>query len=79
MDLQAEKLALIRQLTEVNDIQLLEAIKKMVAFGLSKQADLKEGRTTLEQYNAELDAAEEAIERGEFFTHDEVKKQMQSW
>jgi len=32
----------------------------------------------VEQYNRELDEAEARVERGEFFTHEEVKK-MKEW
>lgn len=34
---------------------------------------------SIEQYNKELDEADAAMDRGEFITHDELKKQMKNW
>ncbi|HEY8895492.1 MAG TPA: hypothetical protein VIM79_11780 [Niastella sp.] len=34
---------------------------------------------TIEEYNRELDEANERIERGEFITADDLKKEMQTW
>lgn len=35
--------------------------------------------TTLSEYNQELDEAEAEIDRGEFYTHDEMKKRIGQW
>jgi hypothetical protein len=34
---------------------------------------------TIEEYNRELEEANERIERGEFITAEELKKEMQTW
>lgn len=36
-------------------------------------------KQTLEAYNQEIAEAETAYERGEFISHEELKKQMKSW
>lgn len=36
-------------------------------------------RITIEQYNKEIDEANERIEKGEFITVEELKKEAQSW
>jgi hypothetical protein len=38
-----------------------------------------EGRISIEQYNRELEEAEAEIERGEFISHEKLKKQMKAW
>ncbi len=71
MSLQSEKEILIREIEQIEDLDLLKAIKLMVFYGLKNQ-----GRISIEQYNKELLEAEEAITRGEFTTHDQVKKRL---
>ena len=39
----------------------------------------KDGRISIEQYNKELDDAELEIDRGDFITQEELKKQMKEW
>jgi len=34
---------------------------------------------TIEEYNLEIDLAEEDIKSGSFYRHDEVKEIMESW
>ncbi len=36
-------------------------------------------RQSLEEYNQEIDAAEAEIERGEFITAEDLKKEARSW
>lgn len=74
MDINTERSLLIKELQQVEDISLLKAIKAMLYYGLKN-----EGRISIEQYNRELDEAEERIGRGEFFTHEEVKKMSKEW
>ena len=38
-----------------------------------------EGHISVEQYNRELEEAETEIERGEFITQEELKKQMRAY
>ena len=74
MDINAEKAHLIKELQQVEDLSLLRAIKAMLHYGLRH-----EGRISIEQYNRELDEAEAEIDRGEFITHEDFKKQMTAW
>jgi predicted transcriptional regulator len=37
------------------------------------------GRISIEQYNRELDEAEAEIERGEFYTQEQVEEEMKKW
>ena len=37
------------------------------------------GRISIEQYNKEIDEAMEEINRGEFYTHEEVVKMSKNW
>jgi predicted transcriptional regulator len=66
--------ALIKEIEQVEDVSLLKALKYMLHYGLKS-----EGRISIEQYNRELEEAEAEIDRGEFITHEEFKKQMKAW
>jgi predicted transcriptional regulator len=74
MDINIERALLIKELEKVNDISLLKAIKALL-----NKTSLNEGRISIEQYNKELEEAEAEIDRGEFISHEELKKQMKSW
>ena len=74
MDINAERSLIIKELQQINDISLLKAVKHLIHYGLKK-----EGRISLEQYNQELEEAEAEIDRGEYITQEELKKQMKAW
>jgi len=74
MDINAEKALLIKEINQVEDISLLKALKYMLHYGLKN-----EGRISIEQYNKELDEADAEVDKGEFTTHEEFKKQMKAW
>jgi len=61
MDIKAERSLLIKEIKQVEDISLLQAIKAVLHYGLKN-----EGRISVEQYNRELDEAEARVRRGEF-------------
>jgi hypothetical protein len=73
MDTKLEKANLI-ELSQVEDFSLLQAKKAMLHHGL-----VVEGRITLEQYNRESDEAEKRIDKGEFYTQDEVEEMAKKW
>ena len=73
MDINAERSLLIKELQQVEDISLLKTLKAVLHYGLKN-----EGRISVEQYNRELEEAEAEIDRGEFITHEELKKQMKA-
>ncbi len=74
MDIDSERLLVIKQLEQVNDISLLKAVKHLIDYGLKN-----EGRISAEQYNKELEEAEAEIDRGEYVTQEELTKQMKTW
>ncbi len=74
MDIHSEKELLIKEINQVEDLALLKALKSLLHYGLQK-----DGRISIEQYNRELDEAELEIDRGDFITHEELKKQMKEW
>lgn len=74
MDINAERSLIIKQLQEINDISLLKAVKHLINYGLKN-----EGRISSEQYNRELEEAEAEIDRGEYISQEELKKQMKEW
>ncbi len=75
MDIQSEKLALIKRLEQINDGSLIQAIKHLIDFGLQKT----EGQISLEQYNQEIEEAEAAIDQGEYYTQEEVESMTKTW
>ncbi len=74
MDISNERSLLIKELEQVEDISLLQAIKAVLHYGLKN-----EGRISIEQYNLELEEAEARIDRGDFFTQEEVEKMSKEW
>ena len=74
MNINTERALLIKEIQQVEDISLLKAIKAVLHYGLKN-----EGRISIEQYNRELDEADARIERGEFFTQEEVEKMAKEW
>lgn len=40
---------------------------------------ISESRQTIEEYNADIDEAETAIDKGEFITAEALKKEAQKW
>lgn len=74
MDINTERTLLIKELQQVEDISLLKTLKAVLHYGLKN-----EGRISVEQYDRELEEAEAEINRVEFITHEELKKQMKAW
>ena len=69
---------LIRYFTLLDHKQketLLAMIKSFLKSGSSVTTE----RTTIEQYNKELDEAMERINRGEFTTFEELEKEIKGW
>lgn len=75
MNMRAEKAALIKQLQQIEDKELLLAIKHLIAYGTSKKIDA----ISIEQYNKELDEAESEIDQGVFYNQEEVDKMAKEW
>ncbi len=75
MDLQAEKQALIKRLEQIDDESLLKAIRHIMDYGQGKS----EGRISIDQYNEELEEAEREIDRGEYYTQEDVENKSKKW
>ncbi len=74
MDINAERSLLIKELKQVEDISLLQAIKAVLYYGLKN-----EGHISLEQYNRELDEANARVESGKFITQEDLEKEAAQW
>ena len=68
---------LIHYFTRLNESQKKSLIEMMKSF--LRLGDEQMQPVTSEQYNNELDAAMERINKGEFTTLEELEKEMQSW
>lgn len=77
MNIQAELNWIHKELDEVKDPNLLEAIKNILKY--RKKVIQSEQRISVEQYNKEIDESIAQIEKGEFYTHQEVKERMKQW
>jgi hypothetical protein len=77
MDIQSEKTALIKVLEKINDESLIRAIQSIIDYA-SKRDEEYLG-TSVDQYNDELDEADDQIEKGEFILHDVAVKSIKGW
>jgi len=67
---QALKLELMEWLATVHDKSLIEELAKWKE---------EHQHISLDQYNRELDEADAAIDRGDFYTQEEVEKRSRAW
>ena len=74
MDIKTERSLLIKELQQVEDLSLLQAIKAVLHYGLKN-----EGRISIEQYNREMDEANARIESGKFITQEDLEKEAAQW
>lgn len=65
------KTSIQRQLEKTADEKLLQKIDKMLHEHFHTPID-ELGGQTLQEFNDEMDEAETEIDRGEFYTHDEM-------
>ena len=79
MDLQARKYEFIRELFKVDKASVMDKLEKILRKEQFSEKDNKNERETLEQYNAEIDESIAQIERGEFYTQEEVEKMASKW
>jgi hypothetical protein len=72
MSLQCEKTRIIDRINLIEDPALIEMIRSVLDYGLSHQM----GRVSTEQYNLELEAADEDISKGNGIRHEGLKNQI---
>jgi hypothetical protein len=73
MDLEARKYEFIQKLFTVNE-SLLEQLENVLEQGIKEPQ-----RISLEQYNQEIDNAINDVEKGNFYTQNEVEKMAKEW
>ena len=73
MNLEARKYHFIENLVNVDE-STLEKLESVL-----KQAKNSSKRIGLEQYNKEIDEAIAEVEKGEFYTQEEVEKMAEKW
>lgn len=69
-DIQIQKLELLEWMASLQDKSIIEQLIKWKE---------KNQRISIEQYNRELDEAEAEMDRGEYISHEDFKKQMKEW
>jgi hypothetical protein len=69
---------LIRYFTLL-DTKQKETLLAMIKSFLKPASSVSTERTTIEQYNKELDEAIDRINRGEFTTFEELEKEIKGW
>jgi hypothetical protein len=67
----ARKYAIIEKVMNLNEEDLTELEISLIKFS--------ERPISIEQYNRELDEAEAEIDRGEFYSQEEVEKMAKKW
>ena len=80
MNIQAEKLFLIEQLTKVQDENIIKRIKKILSVEKEQPVGYSNGKPIYKKQLIErIDAAEERIARGEGISHEDAVKQASHW
>ena len=67
----ARKYAIIEKVMHLSEDELIELETSLIKF--------PEGPISIEQYNQELEEAEAEMDRGEFYSQDEVEKMAKKW
>jgi len=75
MNIEAEKTSIIERFRLINDRSLINAIKGMLDYAQSSNTE----RISTEQYNKELEQAEEEIAEGKGSSHSDFKQEMEQW
>ena len=81
LDIRAEKLNLIKQLLQINDEELLQAVKSLLEFGLKNQQGTAETDFWEELTEAQKQRVEESIQslsEGKGIPHEEVMAQFRN-
>jgi hypothetical protein len=79
MDVKAEIKWIETALLESKDPTFIKAVKNMIQSMRKVKQSMSTERISVEQYNRELDESIAQIERGEFYTQEEVEKMAEEW
>jgi predicted transcriptional regulator len=69
----------IKSLWPKLNITQKESIMHVIKTYVEEEATVKEIGCTISAYNKEIDEAEAEIDKGSFFSHDEVKSHIEEW
>ncbi|HLT51226.1 MAG TPA: hypothetical protein VKZ93_04680 [Arenibacter sp.] len=75
MDLEADLKWIHQELDNVKDPAFIEAIKNMLKY----RQKISSERISIEQYNKEIDRSIAQIEKGEYYTHQEMGERIEQW
>ena len=75
MDVEADLKWIHNELDQVKDPNIIEAIKNMLEYRKKVSTE----RISIEQYNKEIDESIAEIERGEFYTQEQVERRANEW
>jgi len=75
MDIQIEKSNIIERFRHIDDISLINAIKKMLDNAQTKTSK----RISIQEYNEELEFSAIQILEGKGIKHNDLKSQMEKW
>lgn len=73
MDLEARKYEFIRRLFKVEEPRIMDRLEEVL------KEETSVARDSIAQYNKDLDEAIAEIEKGEFFTQEEVNAIVKKW
>ncbi len=79
MNIQAHKLNLIGTLLDMNDAKMLARVETFINAELSAAREREIVPMTLEEYNAEIDRALEAVREGRTISQAEMEKKISGW
>lgn len=68
----ARKYAIMEKVMHLSEEELTEFEVSLIRFSGEEPIDI-------EEYNRDLEEAEAEIDRGEYITHEDLKKQMKLW
>lgn len=74
MDIERERLLLIKELEQVEDLSLLLAIKAVLHYGLQRNDSI-----SVERYNREIEEAEARMAKGEYVLHEDALGLIKQW
>ena len=75
MNLQAEKINIIKQLINIQDINIIEKINEL----LSKSYKDNVEPMTLDKFFAKIEESEQAYLKGDIISHNDLKNEIKLW
>lgn len=79
MDIRADKLWLIEHLIKIQDEVLLHRIKAFIENTIRRKQEEDLEPMSLETFYGRIEESEQALERGEVITQDELRKEIKTW